>query len=119
MTEVEPPLNVQQAAGLRALADAVEANPELGDILKAQIGYLSVVVSRDSARRMRVFAKALAGAGAVVDIDNGENECIVKARFGPVHVRAWARAEEMAGRVYSPAPSYPPVRLVESGEDTP
>lgn len=116
MTEVEPPLNVQQAAGLRALADAVEGSEELGDTLNVVLRYMSLVVNRDARSRLELIARVLGEAGFTIGIENAERQCTVRAWHGPLRIQAWARDDAMMDNYPAPAP-YPPLAFAKSKED--
>lgn len=103
----------KQAAGLRALADMITANPALAKRLGYALRNMhQPLVSDDGDPRgaLAAFHAAATASGAVVEVENRADRCRVWARFGPVAVLMTATADLMAGEP-SRAPKYAPLAV--------
>lgn len=111
--DTEETLAQQQAAGLRALADLITRHPALAPHLEYVLrGMHEPLTSRDGDVRavLEAFHAAAMASGATVTVDNREDQCRVRARFGPVAVLMTAEAALMAGQQPS-APKYAPLAV--------
>ena len=108
----EKPLHIQQAEGLRHLADAIEAAPEVGASLTYALRSMNDFIVEDDARpreELRAFHAAMKAAGAEVSVKNSERGCEVRAKFpGGVVVTLSASAAVMAGAQPN-LPAYEPL----------
>lgn len=95
MAENEIPMHVQQAEGLRALADMIEANP---DLPPASLGYLFVFHPHNPQEHAHL-ARAALRHGAKVDKDISGEMCNLVLRWGPVGAGALAYRQEVCERV--------------------
>lgn len=87
----------EYANGLRALADMIEANPELVPILKYSLGNISEPVrDRDE---LATFTRAAARTGRKVTKDYSGKYADVSVAFGPVTVSGYLPREEVCDRV--------------------
>jgi hypothetical protein len=103
----------EQAAGLRALADLITANPALAEYLRFALrGMYAPLGSHDGDVRavLETFYRAAGEGGAAVTVDNGPQRCEVAAAFGPVTVSMGAKAELMAGE-QPRTPTYMPLAV--------
>lgn len=91
-------LAAQQAAGLRALADAVEANPDLASYFRYALSF-STHVFDDAAATFAAFARAAKAAGAKVTKDYHGKFAHVRADWGAVSVDFQTDREEVCERV--------------------
>lgn len=103
----EKTLAQQQAAGLRALADMIEQNPELAEELSFALQRLHAPLI-DTTKHPRVmlaaFRDAATTAGAKVVVRNNITECRVEFTFsGEVGVLVNATAGVLAGVAEKPA----------------
>lgn len=87
-------LAAEQAAGLRALADMIEANPQLN----AHFDRMSAFFPK-SADAQAEIARAGLRHGAKVDKDVWEKQHNIILKWGPVHVHALANRETVCERV--------------------
>lgn len=93
-----------QAAGLRQLADMIEANPGLAPMLKFALGNITDFVTREEGQRAKLAALARAGtrSGATVSkVTNGVEDRMfgVRVAFGPVVVEVCGDRAEVCERV--------------------
>lgn len=84
----------EQAAGLRALADLIEANPELNAHVDRIYGF-----HPKSAEAQAAIARAGLRHGAKVEKDVWEKQHNIVLKWGPVHVHALADREDVCERV--------------------
>jgi hypothetical protein len=87
-------LAAEQADGLRALADLIEANPQLNANLDRIYGF-----HPNSAEAQAAIARAGLRHGAKVDKDVWEKQHNIVLKWGPVHVHALASRETVCERV--------------------
>lgn len=102
MTATETPLHIRQAEGLRALADMIEANPEIAETMAYPLRYISAPVTSedDEVGALAAFARACARAGAVIRKDGDTKWFRVIASFGSeVQVDAFGHRDEVCERV--------------------
>ena len=110
----ETPLYVRQAEGLRALADMIEANPDIDlDFALRHIGQPLNWRVQDPRQTLVTFHDASTAYGAEVNIHNGPDRCMVTAVFDAVRVQMWAAAANLAGEPQSV--QYEPLVLPTSG----
>jgi hypothetical protein len=103
----------EQAAGLRALADMITANPALAERLGFALGGMYAPLGShvgDVRAVLETFYRAASEGGAAVTVDNGPQRCEVAAAFGPVTVSMGAKAEQMAGE-QPRTPKYTPLAV--------
>jgi hypothetical protein len=104
----------EQAAGLRALADLITANPALAERLKFALCHMYAPLGAhvgDVRAVLEMFYRAADTGGAAVTVDNDTQRCEVIARFGPVvTVSMGATAEQMAGE-QPRTPTYMPLAV--------
>lgn len=99
MTDVERA--AAQAAGLRQLADMIEAHPEIDAYYlrsKAVHNALTVWLP-DDAEDLAAIARAALAHGAKVDKDIGDQLYTVVVSFGPIRARAMAMRDQVCERV--------------------
>lgn len=97
-TTTEKPQHIQQAEGLRALADFIEAHPEIKTSYLT--GYFGINVwSPKSADELAALAKAAAKFGAKVGKDVSDELYNLDIRFGCLKTRALAERAEVCERV--------------------
>lgn len=122
MTAVDTPLHVQQAEGLRRLADMIEAHPELPPSYLSSHLYIWHAKSADE---LAAIARAALGAGATVDKDIAGKQYNVVASFGPIRAMALADRVNVCERVVTgtetvtrtvPDPTAPLVEVTETVE---
>jgi hypothetical protein len=109
-TDNEIPLHIQQAEGLRALAEMIEQHPEIAKELSYALhNILSPIVrsNPDPRGTLLTFHGIAKASGAETGIENGVESCSVQIKFGPVAVKVYAPAARMAGQ--KPAPKYAPL----------
>lgn len=90
----------EQAAGLRALADMIEANPDVAHLLLLAVDSMSAYVT--TAEDMAAFTRAAAAAKATVTKDypkDADRHMSVTAGFGPVAVRLHTTRDVVCKRV--------------------
>jgi hypothetical protein len=91
----ETPLHIQQAEGLRQLADMIEQNPEIAHTLRAAFSSFGVCVRENARAELAGLYRALKTAGGEPRLDNKIDECRVSGKLAAVNVYAWASAEWM------------------------
>jgi hypothetical protein len=94
----------RQAAGLRRLADMIQANPELAIQFRYPIHNMNVPISRNTDEKAALAAtvRAASRAGAVIVKDTfGTGDVLVGARvtLGEVQFSVWGRREQVCERV--------------------
>lgn len=89
----------EQAAGLRALADMVEQNPELGEVLRYLHLSTHIFAEDDPKAKLGTFAKTAARYAAKVDKNFTTGFALVVADFGGVRVSVQADRDEVCERV--------------------
>lgn len=98
----EPTLAQQQAAGLRALADMIEANPELAPNFSYTLGNSGIYVmprADDTAAEMAAVARIARRYGAKTDKCVSEKQYNLMADFGAVKFQFLAAREQVCERV--------------------
>lgn len=99
-TEPEPKQSQRLAAGFRALADMLDANPDLADV-----GYCfsyifeAVNIPVDSREQIATLARAGMRAGAKVDKHQDDNYAGVNISFGSVGLHVYADRDEVCERI--------------------
>jgi hypothetical protein len=96
------PLHIRQAEGLRALADMIEANPEIADTMSYPLRYISAPVTScdDEVAALAAFARACVRSGAAIRKEGDTQWFRVVASFGEdVRVDAFGHREEVCERV--------------------
>lgn len=91
-------LAAEQAAGLRKLADAVEANPDLAPHLRYALSF-STHIFNDVPATFAAFARAAKAAGAKVTKDYHGKFAHVLADWGGVSVDLQTDRDEVCERV--------------------
>ncbi len=101
MTEQHPNQKTadEQATGLRALANALEANPELAQFVRIGLGHIGTHVFDSEREKFATFVRAFKAGGAEITKDYHDKYAMVKATFGPVVVVIQADREEVCERV--------------------
>jgi hypothetical protein len=91
LTHSTPTLADEQAAGLRALADLIDANPHIADHLAFALHHILVpVMNQPGPRRvMTDLVTAAKACGAPVEIDPRGAYIHALLKFGPVTVDAY------------------------------
>jgi hypothetical protein len=92
----------EQAAGLRRLADMIEANPEIAaDLRYALYGMVAPLVGAEQRERTAAIARAATRAGAKVDkeVKNDYDQFTLAVTFGPVRIRFLADRDEVCRRI--------------------
>jgi len=96
-------LAARQAESLRALADMIEANPQLAEEISYGLGNsISVpIVDGDQKAKLAAFAKATTKAGAKVTkhATGGGNYFGIKATLGEVTLDVWASRDQVCERI--------------------
>ncbi len=102
MTTTEPDRTVelaqQQAAGLRALADLIESNPDLGEKMR-YCGVDNIHVPVDDKTTMAAFIRAGKRHGATITKNAMGKWFMVNIGWGPVGLDVFAAREEVCERV--------------------
>ncbi len=101
MSTEKKPLHIQQADGLRALADMIEKHAEVGKLLTYSLRQISQPTGSvdDPKAEMATFARAAAKCGAKVRKNGGDKWFSVVAAWGPVEVEVFVDREEVCERV--------------------
>ncbi|WP_162186964.1 hypothetical protein [Amycolatopsis vancoresmycina] len=110
-TADERPVHVRRAEALRKLADLIENDPAFDELVVFPLTYFhSPLNARDDARAdLQLYVKTLTEAGAVVEIDNTPDRCEVRVDLGPLQMKAWAFAHQLAVDAPPPPPKYEPI----------
>lgn len=87
----------EMAAGLRALADMIQAHPEVVDDLRYPLNWM--MTSVDGRTEVSRLARAGAKSGAAVKKHGTDRFAGVDIAFGPVNLRVYADREEVCERV--------------------
>lgn len=87
----------EYADGLRALADMIEANPELVPIFKFSLGEIREPIN--DREELATFARAAARTGNKVSKNFGSKYASVAVAFGPVTLAAYIEREQVCDRV--------------------
>jgi hypothetical protein len=100
-TDNEIPLHIRQAEGLRAVADMIEANPEMAPLLAYSLRNISAPTGSvdDPKAAMATFARATVKHGAKVRKDGSSEWFRVAATWGPVEVEVFGAREQVCERV--------------------
>lgn len=88
-----------QAAGLRALADTIEANPELAYLLRTSFSHMGSHLFDSEREKLTTFIRLMKASGAEITKDYTTNYAMVAAKFGPVNVVLQADREQVCERV--------------------
>lgn len=102
MNATEKPMHIQQAEGLRAVADMIEQNPELSGLLRQSLDYMCTYAS--TVDEIAAFIRAALRHGAEIvkeypDAENPDRAFRAYANFGPVSVVAITEREKVCERV--------------------
>lgn len=89
----------EQAAGLRALADMVEQNPEITEVLRYLHLATHIFAEDDPKAQLATFAKTTARYAAKVEKNFTTGFASVVANFGGVQVSVQADRDEVCERV--------------------
>jgi hypothetical protein len=95
----DPTLAQRQAAGLRALADMIEANPHLAKELGFTLGRMNVPVSSALDPKGQLAAFLRAGKKNAREDFSSDNWVAVWVTFGPVELYIYAARSEVCERV--------------------
>lgn len=107
----DKPLHIQQAEGLRQLADMIENNPEIAKHVDYALRYMLLPASgnSDAREQLTTVATIAKTTNASVEISNDADSCHVHVRFGPVGIDMYANAARMAGLPQPKPAAYQPL----------
>jgi len=127
MNNTEKPLHVQQAEGLRALADLLEQNPELAEQTRYNLEAINVPCSSadDPVATIAAFVRAGLAHGASIEKEYDSKFGGATISWGTVGIHVYTYREEVCERVVTgtetvtkqvPDPAAPLIEVTEEVE---